>query len=78
MSWWQLVALNQERRGIKRVQRATPPVACPNDGQVLFREPAQAGGRLGCNFCGWRWNGVSNPLVTDDLTDEKPPRRMEW
>lgn len=50
-SWEQLLSIQHERQEILRQARATPPVACPNDGQILER----VGSILHCPFDGWQW-----------------------
>lgn len=71
MGWWDLAAIGQEARMIRSTQAATPPVSCPNDGTILLRDRA---GNWRCNFDGWVWDGVRNPLV--DLTADslRPPQ----
>jgi hypothetical protein len=35
--------------------RTRPPVACPNDGEPLIKDPE---GRLHCRWDGWIWDGL--------------------
>ena len=68
MSWWELLAIAKEARIIRNTQAAMAPVSCPNDGTILLRDRQN---RLRCNYCGWIWDGVRNPLVDqspDNLT----------
>lgn len=60
MSWWQLLDISKEARQIRQTQGDTPPVACPNDGEILYRDN---NGKLRCKFDGWVWDGAGNPLV---------------
>lgn len=50
-SWQALIAIEHERQDIQRQKRATPPIACPRDGQALLRK----GSILHCPFDGWQW-----------------------
>lgn len=53
MSWEQLCSIVAERTEIKRIAGATPPAACPNDGEPLIGTGNGSG--LYCPFDGWRW-----------------------
>lgn len=50
MSWEQLRDIAREAAVDAEVERARPPLACPNDGEPLRRGP---GGALFCPFDGW-------------------------
>jgi hypothetical protein len=56
MAWEQLLSIAREAAEEARAERASPPAACPNDG-----EPLEAGpdGVLFCPFDGWRPDGSS-------------------
>jgi len=58
MAWETLLATLKERRDDYRTDRATPPTACPNDGQPLDA----VGGKLHCPYDGWTWPEDPNPL----------------
>lgn len=49
--WYGLLAIEQEYRDQIAVERSTPPVACPEDGEPLRTGPR---GELYCPFDGWR------------------------
>jgi hypothetical protein len=49
--WWDLVAIYRESDAEIRAERASDPVACPNDGEPLRAGPD---GRLFCPYDGWR------------------------
>lgn len=53
-SWEQLLSIRQEAAEWRRAELATPPAACPNDGEPLKSGP---GGVLYCPYDGWRWAG---------------------
>jgi len=49
--WYQLLSIRREQQEIIRQNQATPPQACPNDGEPLQR----IGSVLHCPFDGWQW-----------------------
>jgi len=51
MSWEQLRDIYREAADLATEAAASPPVACPNDGEPLRTGPD---GRLFCPFDGWR------------------------
>lgn len=54
MSWDELLSIVRVARAEQREARATPPAACPNDGEPLKTAP---GGALRCPADGWQWDG---------------------
>lgn len=50
MSWEQLEAILKDARQTRAEEAAAEPVACPNDGEPLQRDPS---GRLRCPYDGW-------------------------
>lgn len=53
MSWEQLAAIQAQARQLAADDAATPPIACPNDGEPLLTD---TNGRLRCPFDGWTWD----------------------
>ena len=51
MSWAQLVAIRREAMAQYELEQATPPVACPTDGEPLRIGP---GGVRYCPYDGFR------------------------
>lgn len=51
MAWEQLLSIIQDAQAELDAERATPPIACPNDGEPLRTGPD---GQLYCPFDGWR------------------------
>ncbi len=54
MSWEQLNSIMREAANERDVNLATPPQACPNDGEPLHTAPH---GELYCPADGWVWDG---------------------
>lgn len=54
MGWEQLIDIIAEARDLAAKEEATPPAACPNDGEPLEQGPD---GTLHCRFDGWTWDG---------------------
>lgn len=50
-NWWKLYDIYQEASAWMAEDLATPPVACPNDGEPLLAGPQ---GQLYCPFDGWQ------------------------
>lgn len=61
MSWQQLKAIIYEDRAERRRARNLPPVACPNDGDVLDVHP---NGTRNCPMGDYTWRGGPNPNET--------------
>jgi hypothetical protein len=55
MSWEELNAIMRQAAAEHEQNRATPPQACPNDGEPLDTDPRT--GELRCGFDGWVWDG---------------------
>lgn len=51
MSWHQLLDIYADAAAEAQAEAATPPAACPNDGEPLKTGPD---GGLFCPFDGWR------------------------
>lgn len=51
MSWHQLLDIYADAAADRQAEAATPPAACPNDGEPLKTGPD---GGLYCPFDGWR------------------------
>lgn len=54
--WWGLKSVMDMNQEYERQERRDPPLACPNDGEPLLRDPR---GRLRCPYDGWIWRGYS-------------------
>lgn len=54
MSWEELLAVFRTDAEEQATEDATPPTACPNDGEPLEGGP---NGELHCRFDGWIWDG---------------------
>lgn len=50
--WYGLLAIEREYRDVIAVERSTPPVACPEDGEPLRTGPQ---GQNHCAWCGRSW-----------------------
>lgn len=53
MGWEQLLDIAREAADLAAQEAASPPVACPQDGEPLLTGP---NGVLYCRFCGWTHN----------------------
>lgn len=53
MSWEQLLDIVRETADLADQEAASPPAACPNDGEPLRTGP---NGQLFCPFDGWQPN----------------------
>lgn len=53
-SWWTLLSIYETNAQFAREEREAP-VACPNDGEPLERDPR---GKLRCPYDGWTYEGV--------------------
>lgn len=53
-SWWGLLSIYEANAEYAREERE-PPVACPNDGEPLRRDPL---GKLRCGYDGWTYDGA--------------------
>lgn len=61
MSWDQLRSIFKDSIKDIEKQRITPPIACPNDGTLLEKNPRT--GKLQCKFDGWVYEpGSPNPV----------------
>ena len=54
MSWEELQSIYETARAEQATADAIPPVACPNDGELL---ETGEDGKLHCRFDGWIWDG---------------------
>lgn len=52
--WEALTAIYESAVAERESDDATPPVACPHDGEPLLTDPA---GNLRCGWDGWVWDG---------------------
>ena len=55
--WEKLLSIIEEGRAEFEAEHNSPPVACPNDGELLQTGPD---GELYCPFDGWRPEGSAS------------------
>lgn len=67
MSWYQLDSILKEQSAYWQAYAASPPMACPNDGEPLQQGPPEHSGILFCPFDGWQYPRDYDPQLHNGM-----------